>query len=526
MLMQKLLTILMLLVLSGSVYALENPDTLVPCSDALSNPVHPNCAPGTACVKYAAIVNNDILNCRDRADCQTKYPNNWKMYCDVIPIAGIQCNDNSGEPTNNCPQNTKCEAYAGWIDGKVQVCANKNDCQTKYPGAWGIWCKSDSTTNSQSGNAQLPKPAYLFVTGVSSPTTDVSLIQELARTFGPSLGQGNYAIKLASEITQLDLNNRVTVVIDHNKAIIIIGANSPTEQVVKAEEIKNYLKNKGIPVETKLHTQVNTNDIIGSITTSTPTPSTAKVLDQGVIHGHVEYKTDFLSCDDTKGSIVDGQRNDPYFGKVKMEALDRCYDGVLTDWQCQKTDVKDPITGKVTPGAIGFSWKEIQCPCGCAQATQIGEGSRTGGYLSQGCAPCGAAGKPGTPVTPSTPKAGTDPSSGGECNPSVDKYSQCNDGVVYTCQGNSWVKQYACQAGQSCNGQGGCSQTQSPASGSGTDSQGSGQGSGTAIGSGSNPQGSSGSGSPNQPSSGSPCDGLSGLARIGCLISKPSQWFG
>ena len=124
--------------------------------------------------------------------------------------------------------------------------------------------KLSSEITSDDLRKELPqkeKRKHYFITDDQSPASDVILLTNLVKRFEDDL-DNNYETKLNSEVKRTDLNNRVSVFIYKNNALIIVGENSPSEHVILATDISNVLKKEyGITATTKISSEIKNDDL-------------------------------------------------------------------------------------------------------------------------------------------------------------------------------------------------------------------------------------------------------------------------
>lgn len=102
---------------------------------------------------------------------------------------------------------------------------------------------------------------HYFIADDQSPANDVVLLQSVIKNVESELN-GNYETKLNSEIKKSDLDYGVTTFIYKGQALIIVGDNSPSENVVLAKRISKYLKDqKNIDAIQKVSSDVTNDDL-------------------------------------------------------------------------------------------------------------------------------------------------------------------------------------------------------------------------------------------------------------------------
>lgn len=111
----------------------------------------------------------------------------------------------------------------------------------------------------------------LVAIGDTAPSTDTVLALyvinqlRLKGLIDPSenitIGQGQVTAKLFSEINAFQLDNKVTLVVYYGKAVIIVGANSPSSHAAFASTLSAILYAKGINVRTILSSDITSSNL-------------------------------------------------------------------------------------------------------------------------------------------------------------------------------------------------------------------------------------------------------------------------
>ncbi|MBD3249398.1 hypothetical protein GF336_05110 [Candidatus Woesearchaeota archaeon] len=100
---------------------------------------------------------------------------------------------------------------------------------------------------------------YFFVVDDQAPSEDVMLVQDIISNLQLNLPPGN--VKLNSQVTTEDLPDKVTTFVYMQNALIIVGDTAPSEYVVFAQKVSNYLQGRGISAEQKISSEINDDDL-------------------------------------------------------------------------------------------------------------------------------------------------------------------------------------------------------------------------------------------------------------------------
>ncbi|MGV8171546.1 MAG: hypothetical protein ACP5OA_02525 [Candidatus Woesearchaeota archaeon] len=101
----------------------------------------------------------------------------------------------------------------------------------------------------------------------TAPASDVVIATDVSQKLvskGLIATSGNVAVgiaKLFSEIDAMQLDNRVTLAIYYGSAVIIVGAHSPAEHILFANEIVSILQSKGITAKMILSSDITSSDL-------------------------------------------------------------------------------------------------------------------------------------------------------------------------------------------------------------------------------------------------------------------------
>ena len=102
---------------------------------------------------------------------------------------------------------------------------------------------------------------YIYAVDDSSTSSDTLLINGLMQYMANFTGVEEGAVYLNGEIGKEDMNYRVTTFIYKGEARVIVGANSPDEQVVMTSKITSWLNDNNIENEAITSDQVTNDDL-------------------------------------------------------------------------------------------------------------------------------------------------------------------------------------------------------------------------------------------------------------------------
>ena len=122
------------------------------------------------------------------------------------------------------------------------------------------WCEYEAIKTEE----PLGEDSFIFATDDLSGPKDVILLTDVALFAAPEI-KGKFRSRLNSEIGKKDLDNKVTVFIYNENALIIIGEHHTNSQVALASKIISFLKNKGVRTISTISTQINSDDLRESI---------------------------------------------------------------------------------------------------------------------------------------------------------------------------------------------------------------------------------------------------------------------
>jgi len=116
-----------------------------------------------------------------------------------------------------------------------------------------------------------PLPPFTMAVDDNAPATDVILISNTANDID-NLGKYNKipttSTKLFSQVNALNIDKMVTLAIYKGEAVIIVGATSPAQHVIFANDIKIILDGKSITNRIILSSSVKTANLIDLFITS------------------------------------------------------------------------------------------------------------------------------------------------------------------------------------------------------------------------------------------------------------------
>ena len=102
---------------------------------------------------------------------------------------------------------------------------------------------------------------YYMAVDDSSSSTDVVMMTRMRNEMMSDMGD-DYSVKLNSEISKGNLDNRITLFIHNRRALIIVGDNSDSEQVVVAAKMSNLFKSiYGNDAFTKKSSEITHDDL-------------------------------------------------------------------------------------------------------------------------------------------------------------------------------------------------------------------------------------------------------------------------
>lgn len=132
--------------------------------------------------------------------------------------------------------------------------------------------------------AEKEVPDFTIALGDDAPASDVMLASQVIQEL-KSAGYEDFPVgvtKLFSEVNGIGLDQKVTLAIYNNKAVIIVGATSPSSHVMFATEITQILTYKNVESNTILSSDVESSDLNDLFETEEPEPEGCTDTDDGI----------------------------------------------------------------------------------------------------------------------------------------------------------------------------------------------------------------------------------------------------